>query len=343
MATTSASASASSAIRSDRAKLLLRRAPRAGEAAGYLPLLSRRDPINPSGRPGSDGFPDNWTIGMSFYHNLFAREHNAFVDEFRRQAAATPDADSGLRNPAKPDEVIRYKDVTPDELFEVARLVVAAEIAKIHTIEWTPQLLYDEPLYLGMNANWSGLLRRRNAAGGRRAGANRDAELRQVRRRQEGRPVVFGVRLRPGNFRAGQPRLCRGPDVCRARPNKNDIWDIRIRTTSMAASITSGRRSTFPRSSSPCIGCIALVPDLIEYRDGRKTPNAIHNKMPVIETFRGKATDAMRDARAGQLGAQHGAAAAGPAGAAKPSALPAEPADAAAGSATARSTWRRSI
>jgi hypothetical protein len=29
----------------------------------------------------------------------------------------------------------------------VARLVVAAEIAKIHTIEWTTQLLYDEPLY----------------------------------------------------------------------------------------------------------------------------------------------------------------------------------------------------
>ena len=41
---------------------------------------------------------------------------------------------------------IQYKDVTPDELFEVARLVVAAEIAKIHTIEWTPQLLYNEPL-----------------------------------------------------------------------------------------------------------------------------------------------------------------------------------------------------
>ena len=46
----------------------------------------------------------------------------------------------------------------PDELFEAARLVVSAEIAKIHTIEWTPQLLYDEPLYKGMNANWNGLL-----------------------------------------------------------------------------------------------------------------------------------------------------------------------------------------
>ena len=54
--------------------------------------------------------------------------------------------------------MIRYQDVTPDELYDAARLVVAAEIAKIHTIEWTPQLLYDEPLYLAMNANWSGLL-----------------------------------------------------------------------------------------------------------------------------------------------------------------------------------------
>ena len=35
---------------------------------------------------------------------------------------------------------------------------LAAEIAKIHTTEWTPQLLYDEPLYEGMNANWNGLL-----------------------------------------------------------------------------------------------------------------------------------------------------------------------------------------
>ena len=95
---------------------------------------------------------------MSFYHNVFAREHNQFVDAFRRRAAATPDADSGLRDPANPARVIRYRDVTPDELFEVARLVVAAEIAKIHTIEWTTQLLYDEPLYRGMNGNWGGLL-----------------------------------------------------------------------------------------------------------------------------------------------------------------------------------------
>ena len=37
----------------------------------------------------------------------------------------------------------------------------------------------------------------------------------------------------------------------------------------------------------------ALVPDLIEYRDLRKDANQIQNKIPVIETFRGKATGVM--------------------------------------------------
>ena len=144
----------------DPAKLLLRPGtyPGAGEALGELPLLGPNDAMNPQWAGQSAvAFPDNWTIGIGFYHTVFAREHNAFVDAFRAQAQATPDADSGLRNPVRPDDVIRYRDVSANELFEVGRLIVAAEIAKVHTIEWTPQLLYDEPLYLGMNANWSGL------------------------------------------------------------------------------------------------------------------------------------------------------------------------------------------
>src|SRR5205807_462569 len=37
-----------------------------------------------------------------------------------------------------------------------------------------------------------------------------------------------------------------------------------------------------------------LVPDLIDYRDLSADPNKIANKVPVIETFQSKATDAMR-------------------------------------------------
>ena len=103
------------------------------------------------------GFPDNWNIGMSFYHNLFTREHNYIVDKFRELQMQTPDADSELRDPDNPKSVIAYKDVDDERVYQVARLVVAAEIAKIHTIEWTTQLLYNEPLYAAMNANWYGL------------------------------------------------------------------------------------------------------------------------------------------------------------------------------------------
>jgi hypothetical protein len=36
------------------------------------------------------------------------------------------------------------------------------------------------------------------------------------------------------------------------------------------------------------------LPDLIEYREWNKEPNVIRHNVPVIETFRGKATEAMR-------------------------------------------------
>ena len=144
----------------DRAKLLMQ--PIGGHAGegeryGYLPAFrptcapgaaaDQCDPINPewTGQE-SVAFPDNWTIGLSFYHNLFVREHNNIVDAFRRLAKANPDADSGLRDPDRPTAVIANRQISDDELFEIARLIVAAEIAKIHTIEWTTQLLYDEPL-----------------------------------------------------------------------------------------------------------------------------------------------------------------------------------------------------
>src|SRR6185312_5055711 len=41
-----------------------------------------------------------------------------------------------------------------DELFSHARLVNAALMAKIHTIEWTPAILNHPTVKLAMNANW---------------------------------------------------------------------------------------------------------------------------------------------------------------------------------------------
>jgi hypothetical protein len=81
------------------------------------------------------GFAGNWWAGLSLLHTLFAREHNAICDELK------------LHNP----------DWDGDHLFHVARMVNAALMAKIHTIEWTPAILGTRALDIGMHANWWGL------------------------------------------------------------------------------------------------------------------------------------------------------------------------------------------
>ena len=44
-----------------------------------------------------------------------------------------------------------------DELFDKARLVIAALMAKIHTVEWTPAIIAHPTTVRGMRANWWGL------------------------------------------------------------------------------------------------------------------------------------------------------------------------------------------
>lgn len=259
----------------DPARLLLE--PLAGQSgAGYLPVFGPDDPINP-GWAGQEAaaFPDNWTIGLSFLHNLFAREHNSFVAEFRRAAARTPNADCGLRTPKEPKRVIRYRDVSPDELFEAARLVVAAEIAKIHTIEWTPQLLYNEPLNLGMNGNWNGLL-----------GNNADAlskALSNIVARNFGRSQdvdkasqwysVFASG--PGIFGLGSK--VRGFDITNPKYTNGGVNHF-------------GSPFNFPEEFVSVYRLHPLLPDLIEYRDLSRDPNKVVRKIPIVDTFQGKAT-----------------------------------------------------
>ena len=96
----------------DSAKLQMlpgRRGDGEGERFGYLPVFgpvclenatSQCDAIRPEwAGQESVAFPDNWSIGLSFLHNLFVREHNIVVDAFRKMAGENPSRDSGLRNP----------------------------------------------------------------------------------------------------------------------------------------------------------------------------------------------------------------------------------------------------
>jgi len=82
------------------------------------------------------GMMRNWWVGMSMLNDLFAREHNAICDMLASH----------------------YPDWDDNRLFNVARLINAAVIAKVHTVEWTPAILPNPVLDLALNANWYGLL-----------------------------------------------------------------------------------------------------------------------------------------------------------------------------------------
>jgi hypothetical protein len=246
---------------------------------GYLPVLQPTDPQQPQwAGQESVAFPDNFTIGLSFLHNLFVREHNSFVREFRKQEALTPNKDCGLRDPSNPKRVIHYKDITPDELYTAARLVVSAEIAKIHTTEWTPQLLYDEPLYKGMNANWNGLL---GSGDPDVSKALSDIVTKNFGRSKDAAKAsqwysVFASG--PGIFGLG---------------SKIDHYDI-TKADSINGGVNHfGSPFNFPEEFVSVYRLHPLIPDLIEYRDLSKDPNQIVEKVAVINTFEGKSTDAM--------------------------------------------------
>jgi Animal haem peroxidase len=275
----------------DRAKFLLEGS-NPHDPFGYLPVLGPDDPMNLAwAGQEATAFPDNWNIGLSFFHNVFAREHNAFVESFRTQAALTPDADSGLRDPVHPQQLIRYKDVSDELLFEVGRLVVSAEIAKIHTIEWTTQLLYDEPLYRGMNANWSGLL-------------GSDPELTALLKSIVNR-LGESANTKAENqwysvFASGPGIVGLGNSVY--KPDsligwfsaKKDVWDISNPDHVNGGTNHFGSPFNFPEEFITVYRLHPMVPDLIEYRDLQVNPNLIQKKVPTVETFRGLATAQMR-------------------------------------------------
>ncbi|HEX9786943.1 MAG TPA: peroxidase family protein, partial [Candidatus Binatia bacterium] len=255
----------------DPAKLWLEPDGGASGQPGYLPLLQKSDPQNPQwAGQEAVAFPDNWNIGLSFFHNVFAREHNLFVEAFRRHVTAHPEADSGLRNPARPDQRIANQDVTADELFEIARLVVSAETAKIHTLEWTTQLLYNEPLYLAMNANWSGLLRNHPLA---------SAALETVLRR-------FAGPASGKNSTEWYSAFAAGPGIFGLGNHKADV---------NGGVNHFGSPFNFPEEFINVYRLHPMVPDLIELRDLKHDSNVVESKIAVVNTLRGKATAAMRE------------------------------------------------
>ena len=150
--------------------------------------------------------------------------------------------------------------MTPDQLFEIARLVVAAEIAKIHTTEWTPQLLYNDPLYIGMNGNWNGLL---GANGGLLSKALSDVVTENFGKSKDVAEVIEWYSVfasGPGIFGLG---------------SKVPGYDITNPKYPMEASITLARHSISPKNSSPYIACIHWCPICLSIATSRAIPNKI--------------------------------------------------------------------
>jgi len=260
----------------DKARLLLVTDGASGER--FLPQLQASDPMLPDwASQESTGFPDNYTVGISFLTNVFAREHNSFVDAFRKQAAATPNADCGLRNPKAPKVKVAYKDVTDDELFDIARLVVSAEIAKIHTTEWTPQLLYDEPLFVGMNGNWNGLVGAQSVL------------LKRILR-----DIVLREGGNPSETRANQwySVFASGAGITGLGSQKK--YDPTTAASLNAGVNHFGSAFNFPEEFITVYRLHSLVPDLLELRR-HSQPNVVAQKVPVVETFRAKSFRALRD------------------------------------------------
>ncbi|HET7272436.1 MAG TPA: peroxidase family protein [Rubrobacter sp.] len=91
-------------------------------------------PVDPNSKKHPADEPGFW-IGLVMMHTLFTREHNAICDRLRAE----------------------YPSWSDDDLFDRARLINTALMAKIHTIEWTPALLKHPTARVGLNANWWGL------------------------------------------------------------------------------------------------------------------------------------------------------------------------------------------
>jgi Animal haem peroxidase len=97
------------------------------EPDGSLPL--------PQGEEGPVAEPGFW-LGLVMLQTVFTLEHNAICDRLAQS----------------------YPSWEDEQLFQRARVVLAAVIAKIHTVEWTPAVISHPASVTGLRATWWGLL-----------------------------------------------------------------------------------------------------------------------------------------------------------------------------------------
>jgi len=81
------------------------------------------------------GVAGNFWVGLALLHALFMLEHNAICKQLHAE----------------------YPELDDQTLYEKARLVNAALMAKIHTVDWTPAIIAHPTTVRALRANWFGL------------------------------------------------------------------------------------------------------------------------------------------------------------------------------------------
>jgi Animal haem peroxidase len=92
-------------------------------------------PADPEKGIDITGVSGNWWVGLSLLHSLFTLEHNAICERLKAE----------------------YPSWSDDDLFDHARLINAALMAKIHTVEWTPAIVAHPTIRYALRGNWWGL------------------------------------------------------------------------------------------------------------------------------------------------------------------------------------------
>jgi Animal haem peroxidase len=106
-------------------------------ADGKLKIgIEGRLPFDPAHDPTQE--PGFW-LGMLMMHTVFALEHNAICDRLKAD----------------------FPQWTDEQLFQRARIINAALMAKIHTMEWTPAVISHPTTVKALRANWFGLAEER--------------------------------------------------------------------------------------------------------------------------------------------------------------------------------------
>lgn len=106
---------------------------------GKMVVHGRQLPLDEETGLPATGFNENWWVGLGILHTLFTLEHNAICDQLR-----------GV-----------YGGWSDQRIYQTAKLINSALMAKIHTVEWTPAILPNKVLRTAMYGNWWGLAGRR--------------------------------------------------------------------------------------------------------------------------------------------------------------------------------------